>query len=92
MQEIIITMKYENLKKMNNTKISKVSSKDISYIFDYLNKFKTKKNKEDYIMIAPSWNFCGKLFKSKTCFTLIDNLIKNGSKGNFLKWNILKHK
>ena len=67
------------LEKMNNTK-KKILPKTGYLYFDYLNKFKTKKNKEDYIMIAPSWNYDEKNFLNETCFNLIDNLIKNDQK------------
>ena len=49
------------LEKMNNTK-KKILPKTGYLYFDYLNKFKTKKIKEDYIMIVPSWNMMRKTF------------------------------
>ena len=64
---------------MNNTK-KKILPKTGYLYFDYLKKFKTKKFKEDYIMIAPSWNYNEKNFLNETCFDLIENLLKNNQK------------
>tara|TARA_B100001057_G_scaffold493667_1_gene588618 strand:- start:3472 stop:4578 length:1107 start_codon:yes stop_codon:yes gene_type:complete len=67
------------LEEINNSK-KKFLPKTGYLYFDYLSKNNKELKKEDFVLVAPSWNYNKKNFLNETCLNLITNLLKSDQK------------